>query len=105
MAEELTKIALSELALGMYVVSIVNPKKNINVKEQEKISNANDNKIKLMEEEKLLENEKEKLKLEINELNERDGNVTLRVKSKEPATLTDVIKFWDVRARYSEHLQ
>ncbi len=40
MAEELTKIALSELALGMYVVSIVNPKKNINVKSEGYISHT-----------------------------------------------------------------
>lgn len=40
MTEKLTKIALSKLTLGMYVVSIVNPKKNINVKSEGYISNA-----------------------------------------------------------------
>lgn len=34
MAEELTKIALSKLTVGMYVVSIVNPQKNLNVKSE-----------------------------------------------------------------------
>ncbi len=38
MAEKLTKITLPQLKLGMYVVSIVNPKKNINIKSEGYIS-------------------------------------------------------------------
>lgn len=40
MAEELTKIPLSQLTTGMYVVSIVNPNKNINVKSEGFISHS-----------------------------------------------------------------
>lgn len=39
MTEKFTKIRLAELKLGMYVMSIVNPKKNINVKSEGYISN------------------------------------------------------------------
>ena len=38
MTDKLTKIRLSELTLGMYVMSIVNPKKDINVKSEGYIS-------------------------------------------------------------------
>jgi putative nucleotidyltransferase with HDIG domain len=38
MTEKLTKITLPQLKLGMYVVSIVNPKKNINIKSEGYIS-------------------------------------------------------------------
>jgi putative nucleotidyltransferase with HDIG domain len=40
MAENLTKITLSQLKLGMYVVSLVNPKKNINIKSEGYISSS-----------------------------------------------------------------